>query len=235
VTGDGGLLLFLYRDCVFKVADDVQLPKAGSLLFSRHVRPAPGERVLEIGAGAGLAAILAARAGCRVIATDVVAAAVRCVRENAVLNGVADRVDVRLGDAYDPVRGLVFDLICCSPPQMPTPADRERDDPVAAADNGGLDGWALLDRLIAEAPAHLTPGGRLVFTLFAFLGVGRAESALKLAGLEPRVIGQETQAFPRLGHERLEHIRRMDREGTLPATGHPVTVERYVIEGRKPR
>lgn len=235
MTGDGGLLLFLYRDCVFKVADDVQLPKAGSLLFSRHVRPAPGERVLEIGAGAGLAAILAARAGCRVIATDVVAAAVRCVRENAVLNGVADRVDVRLGDAYDPVRGLVFDLICCSPPQMPTPADRERDDPVAAADNGGLDGWALLDRLIAEAPAHLTPGGRLVFTLFAFLGVGRAEAALKLAGLEPRVIGQETQAFPRLGHERLEHIRRMDREGTLPVTGHPATVERYVIEGRKPR
>ena len=31
-----------------------------------------------------------------------------------------------------------------------------------------------LDRVIAEAPAHLRPGGRLVFTLFGFLGVKTA-------------------------------------------------------------
>ena len=46
---------------MFRVPDGVQSPKAGSLLFCRHLTFRPGERVLEIGAGLGLAAVLAAR------------------------------------------------------------------------------------------------------------------------------------------------------------------------------
>lgn len=233
MTADAGLLLYLYAGCAFKVADGVQPPKAGSLLFCRRLSFRAGERVLEIGTGIGLAAVLAARAGARVVATDVVPAAVRCARENALLNGVADRVDARLGDCFEPVPGMRFDLICTSPPQMPTPPGRDRDDPVAAADNGGLDGWELLDRVIEGAPAHLDPGGRLVFTLFAFLGVKAAFAKLSAAGLDPSVLGQETQAFPRIAYERLEHIRGLDAEATLPPTGLPATVERYVLQGIK--
>jgi release factor glutamine methyltransferase len=227
------VLLFVFEGDTFKVADGAQPPKAGSLLFCRHLHARPGERVLEIGTGIGLAAVRAARAGARVIATDVVEAAVRCARENAALNGVAELVDVRLGDAFAPVRGLAFDLICTSPPQMPTPPGRERSDAMAAADNGGRDGWALLDRVIAAAPAHLRPGGRLVFTLFGFLGVKAALGKLAEAGLEPAILGQETQGFPRIGYERLEHIRALDAEGTLPRSGWPATVERYVVQGTK--
>jgi release factor glutamine methyltransferase len=235
VTADRGVLLFVYEGATFKVGDGAQPPKAGSLLFCRHLRPRPGERVLEIGTGIGLAAVQAARAGAHVIATDVVEAAVRCARENATLNGVADRVDVRLGDAFEPVRGLVFDLICTSPPQMPTPPDRERSDALAAADNGGPDGFRLLDRVIAGTPAHLRPGGRLVFTLFGFLGIKAALGKLADVGLEPSILGHETQAFPRIGYERLEHIRAVDAEGTLPRSGWPATVERYVVQGTKTR
>lgn len=233
MTGDAGLLLFVYEGCTFTVADGAQPPKAGSRLFCRHVTVQPGHRVLEIGTGIGLAAVMAARAGARVVATDVVEAAVQCARANAVLNGVADRVDVRLGDGFEPVRGLTFDLICTSPPQMPTPPDRERADAAAAADNGGRDGWSLLDRVIAGAPAHLNPGGRLVFTLFAFLGVKTALGKLADAGFEPSILAQETQGFPRIGYERLEHIRALDPEATLPQSGLPVSVERYVIQGVK--
>ncbi len=233
MTDDRGVLLFIHEGATFKVADGAQPPKAGSLLFCRHLHARPGERVLEIGTGIGLAAVRAARVGARVIATDVVEAAVRCARENAALNGVADRIEVRLGDGFDPVRGLVFDLICTSPPQMPTPPDRERSDPMAAADNGGRDGWGLLDRVIADAPAYLRPGGRLVFTLFGFLGVKAALRKLADVGLDPAILGQETQAFPRIAYERLEHIRAVDVEGTLPRSGWPATVERYVVQGTK--
>jgi len=234
VTADPGLLLYLYAGCVFRVAEGAQPPKAGSLLFCRHLAFGPGERVLEIGTGIGLAAVLAARAGCHVVATDVVPAAVECARQNALLNGLGDRVDTRLGDCYEPVRGLAFDLICTSPPQMPTPPGRERDDPVAAADNGGPDGWALLDRVIEGADRHLSPGGRLIFTMFAFLGLKRARVRLQAGGLEPSVIGREAQPFPRIGYERLDHIRAVDAEATLPAIGLPTTVERYVVQGKKP-
>jgi release factor glutamine methyltransferase len=231
---DDGVLLYLYRGGLFKIADGVQVPKAGSLFFCRHLQFQAGQQVLELGCGAGLATVLAAKAGCRVVATDVVPAAVECARENALLNGVADRVEVRLGDCYQPVGGMTFDLICTNPPQMPTPPGRDREDPVAAADNGGVDGWEILDRVIQGAPRHLTGGGRLVFTIFAFLGQKRAMAKLEAVGLTPRIIGREVQAFPRIGYERLDHIRGLDTEGVLPRSGLPKTVERFVIEGTGP-
>jgi HemK-related putative methylase len=227
--GDEGLLLFAWRDCLFRVSDPVQPPKAGSLFFCRHLVVSPGERVLEIGAGLGLAAVLAARAGAEVVATDVVPQAVDAIRTNAALNGVT--VDARVGDGYAPVAGERFDLICTNPPQMPTPPGRERDDPVAAADNGGLDGWELIDRVITGAARHLRPRGRLVFSLFAFLGRKQAFARLEAAGLAPAIVASEVQSFPRIGFERLDHLRALDTEGTLPPSGAPTTVERFIVQG----
>jgi release factor glutamine methyltransferase len=227
---DEGVLLYAWRGCVFRVPDGVQPPKAGSRFFCRHVTAGPGERALEIGAGLGLWAVLAARSGAHVVATDIVPAAVDAVRANAVLNGVT--VDARLGDGYAPVAAERFDLVCTNPPQMPTPPARERTDATAAADNGGVDGWKVLDQIIGGARDHLLPRGRLMFTIFAFLGRKTAFAKLERVGLAPSVVAGEVQAFPRIGYERLEHLRALDAEGTLPAIGWPERVERLVIEGR---
>lgn len=229
---DDGVLLYAYAGCVFRVPEGVQPPKAGSLFFCRHLNARPGERMLEIGAGLGLAAVLAARAGAHVVATDVVAAAVDTVRLNATLNGVS--VDARVGDCYAPVAGERFDLVCSNPPQMPTPPGRERDDAAAAADNGGIDGWEVLDRIITGAPAHLGGDGRLIFSIFAFLGRKTAFAKVEAAGLVPTVLASETQAFPRIGYERLDHLRALDAERTLAGSGVPTAVERLLIEGRRP-
>jgi release factor glutamine methyltransferase len=228
-ASDEGALLFVWRDCVFRVPDGVQPPKAGSRFFCRHLAVRPGERALEIGSGVGLAAVLMAKAGARIVATDILPAAVEAIRANASLNGVA--VDARLGDCYAPVVGERFDLICANAPQMPTPAGRARRDALAAADNGGLDGWEMLDRVIRDAPTHLTPGGRLLFAIFAFLGRKSAFARLEAAGLEPALVASERQSFPRLGYERLEHLRAVDPEATVPATGFPSTVERLLVQG----
>jgi release factor glutamine methyltransferase len=230
VSEADGLLTFAYRGCVFTIPEGLAAPKKGSLFFCRNVAVVPGERVLEIGGGLGLAAVLMARAGARVVATDVVPEAVEAIGANARRNGVD--VDVRRGDAYAPVAGERFDLICTNPPQMPTPPGRERTDATALADNGGVDGWALLDRIIAGAPTHLAPGGRLLFTIFGFLGRRAAFARLEARGLAPSIIATETQSFPRIGYERLEHIRSVDTEGTLAGVDLPRTVERLLVEGR---
>jgi release factor glutamine methyltransferase len=227
---DDGVLLYAWRGCLFRVPDGVQPPKAGSRFFCNNLVAAAGERVLEIGGGIGLAAVLLARAGAHVVATDILPDAVEAIRANAALNAVS--VDARLGDCYAPVAGERFDLVCANAPQMPTPPGSSRDDPDAAADNGGVDGWAMLDRVIDGAPAHLSPGGRLVFTIFAFLGVKAALAKLEARSLAPRVVAIERQRFPRIGYERLAYLRTIDAEATIPATVAPTTVERLVIEGR---
>jgi release factor glutamine methyltransferase len=231
-SSDSGVLLFAWRGCVFRVADAVQPPKAGSLLFCRNLAVRPGERVLEIGAGLGLAAVLAAKAGADVVATDILPEAVDVIRTNAGLNGVL--MDARLGDCYAPVAGEHFDLICTNAPQMPTPPTRARRDAVAMADNGGVDGWEMLDRVIEGAPRHLRAGGRLIITIFAFLGRKTAFAKLEAVGLTPAIVAHEVQSFPRIGYERLEHIRSLDAEGSIPP-GIPHTVERFVIQGTAAR
>jgi len=230
---DHGTHLFLYQGLVLRLDEGAQAPKAGTLLLARQIPALAHGSVLDLGTGCGLLALLAARSARRVVATDVVEACVRCAWRNALLNGVEVKVDVRLGDLFAPVAGETFDLVLTNPPQMPTPPGREAEGAEAAADDAGRDGWAILDRVIREAPAHLKPGGQLVFTLFDFLGEQSAFRRLKEIGLSPALLDRESQPFPRLARERVDHIRSVAAERAFPMTGIPATCERLVISGRK--
>ena len=230
---DHGTHLFLYQGLVLRLDEGAQAPKAGTLLLARQVPALAHGSVLDLGTGCGLLALLAARSARRVVATDVVEACVRCTWRNALMNGFEVKVDVRLGDLFAPVAGETFDLVLTNPPQMPTPPGREAGGDEAMADDGGHDGWAVLDQVIQGAPAYLKPGGQLVFTLFDFLGEQNAFRRLKEAGLSPVIIARGSQPFPRLARERLDHIRSIDVERALPPIGTPVTCERLVISGRK--
>jgi len=125
-------------------------------------------RVLDLCTGSGAIAVALARelAAAQVVATDVSEAAAALARKNAARNGVGDRVDVRLGDLWEAVRGERFDLIVSNPPYIASsvistlPAEVRRE-PVLALD-GGPDGLAFYDRICSEAREHLLPGGALV-------------------------------------------------------------------------
>jgi release factor glutamine methyltransferase len=228
----GDVLFFLYEDCLIRVPTTDLVPKSGSLLLACHLPLRPGDVVLDLGAGAGLIGILAAKRGHHVLATDVVPRYAECLRANALLNGVGTRLDVRTGDLFAPVTGETFDVIATNPPQMPTPPDRDWDDPQSWMDNGGPDGWLLLDRIIRESPPHLKPHGRLVFTLFGFLGIDRGMEMVRASGLQPEIVASEEQPFPRLARERLEHIRSVSTKGALPE-GRPTTCLRLIVCGQK--
>jgi ribosomal protein L11 methyltransferase len=62
------------------------------------------QKVLDIGTGTGILAIVAAKMGAReVLAIDLNDLAVETARKNVLLNGVEDRVEVRWGQAEDSV------------------------------------------------------------------------------------------------------------------------------------
>ena len=73
------------------------------------------DRVLDMGTGSGVNAILAATKSQHVLAVDINPHAVEAARRNAIRNRVADRVDVRHSDVYSAVEGK-FDLVIFDPP-----------------------------------------------------------------------------------------------------------------------
>jgi release factor glutamine methyltransferase len=119
--------------------------------------PRPGARALDMGTGAGAAALAAARRGWQVTAVDLNPEAVRCARINALWNRLDGAVDVRPGDLFAPVAGERFDLVLFNPPFF-------RGEPRGLFDLS----WRatdVLERFAAGLPAALAPGGRALVLL----------------------------------------------------------------------
>ena len=113
-----------------------------------------GERVLDVGTGSGVWALMAARAGADVTATDLPHVPLDALAESARLNRVrAPRV--LSGDLFAPVAEERFSRVLFNPPfhfgEPRTQVDR--------AYLGGKDG-EVVRRFLAELRAHLGEGGR---------------------------------------------------------------------------
>jgi methylase of polypeptide subunit release factors len=157
--------------------------------------PGAGRDALDVGTGTGVLAILLARAGARVVATDDAPVAVACARENAARLGVADRVEVVLADLFPPAGR--FDLVVSNPPWLPADAvsPLER----AVYDSGGR----FLARLVAGLPERLRPGGEawiVLSDLAERLGLrprGHLEALAREAGLAVIAVAETRPTHPR--------------------------------------
>lgn len=107
---------------------------------------------LDLGAGLGFQALLAARHADHVIATDTNPRALNFTEFNARLNGLSN-IELRRGSLYEPVADSRFDLIVSNPPFVISPRleYQYRD--------GGMPGDMLSELVIRGAPALLREGG----------------------------------------------------------------------------
>ena len=122
--------------------------------------PSGGAAVLEVGAGTGVVAMSAARVAARVVATDLNPVSVACARMNVLNNGLAGRIEVYVGDMFEPVAGERFDLILCNPPYF---RGTPRTDAELAYKAGESFEW--IARFAREAPDFLAEGGSLACVL----------------------------------------------------------------------
>jgi len=111
-----------------------------------------GERMLDLGTGSGVHALLAARHAAAMIGTDVNPRALGMAALNASLNGL-NNVEWRLGSLYDPVADDRFDLIVSNPPFVISP----RSDYLYR--DSSMPGDTVCERVIRGAPRQLREGG----------------------------------------------------------------------------
>jgi release factor glutamine methyltransferase len=114
-----------------------------------------GDRVLDMGTGSGINAILAAAKSTDVLAVDINPHAVAAAIANAERNGVADRITCRESDVFSAVEGT-FDLIIFDPP-FRWFAPRDYLEAGMADEN-----YQALTRFLEQAGDHLAPGGRIL-------------------------------------------------------------------------
>ncbi|PIB53323.1 class I SAM-dependent methyltransferase [Pseudomonas sp. 2822-17] len=171
----------------------------------------PIKRAVDIGCGAGVGALVVARArhDAEVLAVDINPRALRLTAVNAELAGLANVVAYH-SDVLGSVEGE-FDLIVANPPYMND--DRQR----AYRHGGGALGEQLSVRIVGESMGSLALGGSLVlYTGVAIVAGGEDPflAAVKpLLGshaygwtyreLDPDVFGEE---LDKPGYERVERI-----------------------------
>jgi release factor glutamine methyltransferase len=117
-------------------------------------------KILEIGTGTGIIAIIAAKRASKVIATDINPHAIDCAVKNIITNKTYN-VELRKGNLFEPVEGEKFDLILFNTPYLPSSTDEKSDDELDAAWNGGLDGREVIDRFLEEVTDYLNPDGKV--------------------------------------------------------------------------
>lgn len=144
------------------------LAEAGwNFLATLKAQPATA---LDFGTGSGCIAIaLAAKCpSVRIVAVDISPEALKAAQENSTRNGVAERVEFRLGNGFAALNAEErFDLIISNPPyiasaEIETLQPEVRDfDPRSALD-GGADGLDFYRQLATDAGRFLKPHGKLM-------------------------------------------------------------------------
>lgn len=141
---------------------------------------ASNTRVLDLGTGSGVGAVFAARRGASAIAVDINPEAVRCARINALLNDLEHRIEVRIGDLFEPVQGERFDLVLFNPPYY-------RGVPKDYLDRAWR-GQDVFERFADELACMLTPCGYALLILSTDGDCAELLAELTRAGFRNEVV-----------------------------------------------
>ncbi len=116
-----------------------------------------GARVLDMGTGSGICALVAAKWASQVVAVDINPEATRCTRINALLNQVENKLQVCTGSLFEPVRGEKFDVILFNPPYL-------QGAPASSFEQALFD-TGVLAEFARQAQSYLTPHGNIILLL----------------------------------------------------------------------
>ena len=166
-------------------------PTPYTLLLAESMPDLDGLTVVDIGTGSGILGIVASLQGAaRVYVLDTNPAAIAAAMDNAERNGVRDCfVHLPIGDTMIPLpSGEKVDVVISNPAQLPLPGPEQANSPYYA----GTDGRRMIEEVIRDTPARLSPQGRLLMVHNSVTDFPKSLALMKSVGLEPRTIAERS-------------------------------------------
>jgi release factor glutamine methyltransferase len=180
---------------VFDVCENVYEPAEDSFLFAENLDIEKGSEVLDVGTGCGLLGILAAEKAENVIEIDLNPYAIRCAKENAVLNKVRIKVTFIQASLLSALnKNARFDLILFNAPYLPS-AENEADSWIGRSWAGGINGRQVIDQFISKAPPYLKVNGRILLLQSTLTGVEETIRKFEDHDLKARIKAERKLPF----------------------------------------
>jgi release factor glutamine methyltransferase len=120
--------------------------------------PLQDKRFLELGCGCGIIAILAAKKGAKVTATDINPVALKALEKNAAANKVT--MEIKYADLFNDLGGNDFDYIFINPPYYPKK-------PASVAESAWFCGenFEYFENLFYQLPTYTVAGNKTFMIL----------------------------------------------------------------------
>jgi len=199
----------------FKVNSKVLIPRPETEGVIEHLLNLAGDetdekaiRILDVGTGSGILAIVAALEfpQAQVTAVDISDNALEVARGNALRHQVAERVEFFKMDLmrdWNLPKNDLYDFILSNPPYIPSRELEQlmpdvRDYEPREALDGGPDGLACYRCIVANAFPYLKPGGRMIFEVGDDQAGPVQKSLLGHGGLDETKIVQDLSGRDRV-------------------------------------
>jgi release factor glutamine methyltransferase len=184
-----------FGDCVFEVCQEVYEPAEDTFLFAQNLYVKAEERVLDIGTGSGILAVLAAQKAEFVVAVDINPFAVSCAQKNAQLNHVQNKIRFLQSDLFSALSpNIVFDLVLFNAPYLPSEPNEEASW-IGRSWSGGANGRVVVDKFIAQVPSYLASSGRVMLMQSTLTGVEETFRRFQDQNLAAAVVAEQRLPF----------------------------------------
>ncbi len=184
-----------FGDYRFDLTEDVFEPSEDTFLFAENLDVQEGDVVLDVGTGCGILGILAAQKAKSVLAVDINPFAVRCAKQNSLLNHLRGKMDFMQTDLLTALaENALFDLILFNAPYLPS-EEHEVETWIGRAWAGGATGRKVVDRFIPQAARHLKSSGRVLMLQSTLTNVELTLSTFEDCSLKASVKAERKLPF----------------------------------------
>lgn len=181
------------RDMKFEIDDGVYPPAEDTYLLLDAIEVDSTDSFLEVGCGAGLISMAAARVAKSVIAIDLSLDAVKNTSKNFITNSVDGRSCAIQSDLLSALaRDARFSVIAFNPPYLPEDGIVTEIDHVFV---GGGSGVELTERFIQQAIPHLEKSGRIYIVVSTLADVERIADFMESQNLQVNAIAEAPLFF----------------------------------------